>query len=144
MKGQDLSERFVQKIAEPLDVHNDCWVWTGFKDRCYGQFWANGKPERAHRVSYQLFIGPIPEDRPIDDMCKNRACVRPDHLRPVTTWENSSSSRDKTHCKNGHPLTGDNLTAYSTGKLRVCRVCRNARASKSQRMIRKRKRSLAI
>ena len=131
MKGQfteiPIEERFVQKIREPFDVHNECWEWIGSKTGSgYGQIWRDGKHVAAHRVAYEMFVGPIPDGHAVDHLCRNRLCVRPDHLQALdhhTNW--SQWNMEKTHCINGHPYSGDNLRIKSSGERR-CRICHNA------------------
>lgn len=66
-----------------------CWIWTGvIMNKGYGRISINGKWHRAHRVSFELFVGPIPAGMDIDHRCCNRACVNPEHLRPVTNKQN--------------------------------------------------------
>jgi HNH endonuclease len=63
----------------------DCWRWTGdVSVRGYGRI----KRRAAHRVSYELFVGPIPAGMTIDHLCFNTRCVNPAHLEPVTAEEN--------------------------------------------------------
>lgn len=77
-----------------VDKSGECWVWTGFINRGgYGSFSLgirNGKRQntRAHRLSFELANGPIPDGAHIDHMCHNKACVRPSHLRAVNRKEN--------------------------------------------------------
>lgn len=125
---ENIVDRFVRKIAEPFDIHNDCWIWLGGKTGSgYGKFTDYGRHQVcAHRVAHELFIGPIPKGYQVDHLCRNRICVRPDHLKAMTAFENGGQRfRDRTHCKNGHEFNEGN-TNY-TKERRQCRICgRNA------------------
>jgi hypothetical protein len=126
MKRVPVEERFVAKIKYVAD----CWLWTStLTPRGYPCFWFEGKQWRAHRVAYVLFVGPIPGDLPLDHLCRNRSCVNPSHLEPVTIRENvlrgiglSAANARKTHCKRGHEFTTDNT--YMQDGTRQCRACR--------------------
>jgi HNH endonuclease len=108
---------------------NDCWVWTGYiNPKGYGKCQIKGFGQMAHRVSYQAFVGPIPDGLTIDHLCRTRNCANPEHLEPVSQRENSmrgdtipAHHAAKTHCKNGHPLSGENL--YRDSRQRHCRIC---------------------
>ncbi len=79
--------RFLSKIL----LHNDweCWEWTAYKNQDgYPRFHFCGRDYYAHRASYELFVGPIPEGMTIDHLCGNTVCVNPTHLEPVTREEN--------------------------------------------------------
>lgn len=114
-----------------------CWVWKGSRSAGYGMINRKAfgpKPTQAHRVVYEMLVGPIPEGMTLDHLCENPPCVNPSHLKVATLWENVGRSNAppavnarKTHCKNGHALEGENL---QTGKLRgrpirKCRICTN-------------------
>lgn len=120
---------------------NGCWDWVGAVTRGgYGTVWVAGKQKvcRAARFYYEKEVGPIPDGLTIDHLCRNHLCVNPAHLEAVTNRENGlrgygvgALNARKTHCKYGHPLSGDNLyklwrrdvRAYE----RVCRECRRRR-----------------
>lgn len=101
----------------------------GGKDRGYGQFWDGTKTVRAHRFSYELARGKIPEGLDLDHLCRNRACVRPDHLEPVTDKENVHRSpihfATRTHCPKGHPYSEENT--YVSPQGRTCKKCQRER-----------------
>jgi hypothetical protein len=82
-----LTERLWQKIRRTPD---GCWEWTGAMSRAtgYGKATMNGRSDGAHRIMYELIVGPIPTGLDLDHLCRNRICVNPAHLEPVTRSEN--------------------------------------------------------
>lgn len=106
-----------------------CWLWTAALHNGYGSFYLPGAgTRRAHRIAYEALVGPIPEGLTLDHLCRNRGCVNPAHLEPVTNKENilrgvgiTAENARKTHCVNGHPLEGYNLMFQPGG--RRCREC---------------------
>lgn len=106
-----------------------CWLWGGrLTSDGYGRFFVAKKLRGAHRVAYQLYVGPIPDGLVIDHKCRNRCCVNPDHLEPVTNEENMRRGHHatKTHCSKGHRLDEDNvrLSPRRNGRWqRACRAC---------------------
>ncbi|GAP46906.1 HNH endonuclease signature motif containing protein [Streptomyces azureus] len=108
-----------------------CWIWTGRRFKAgYGAFDLNQKAMYAHRIMYMIFIGEIPQGAHLDHLCRVRECCNPQHLQAVTCHENimrspiapAAVNADKTHCKRGHPLSGDNLEVREDGGRR-CRTC---------------------
>lgn len=93
----DLPTRFWAKVdkngpfpTEAPGLSGACWQWTAsiIHTTGYGAFGVEGRKRGAHRVSYELVIGPIPDGLTIDHLCNNRRCVNPSHLEPVTQGEN--------------------------------------------------------
>jgi hypothetical protein len=80
-------ERFLSYVSVQ---ENGCWLWTGGKNGDgYGNFRDENRVSRgAHRWSYEYFVGPVPQGLDLDHLCRNRACVHPEHLEPVSHREN--------------------------------------------------------
>jgi hypothetical protein len=120
------------KFWEKVDVRgpDECWEWRACRNKNgYGRVnHPHFKTTWAHRVAYLLKVGPIPDGLQLDHLCRNRACVNPAHLEPVTQRVNLQRGElaTKTHCPQGHPYSGDNLIVRRGA--RECRTCRNARA----------------
>lgn len=111
-------------------TENGCWTWLGAKNRKgYGHMQWNGEAGGAHRIFYKALRGPIPEGQQIHHVCRNKACVNPDHLQVVTPRQNTMlddtparRNAEKTHCKHGHEFTPENTIIRADG--RECRACR--------------------
>ena len=111
-----------------------CWLWQGtILNNGYGQITINYQKYLVHRWAYTDQVGPIPEGLVLDHLCRNRRCVRPDHLETVTLKENVLRGEGVTakfavalECVNGHPLVEDNVRPRKGGG-RDCRTCKNRR-----------------
>lgn len=130
-----MMSRFWSKVS--VNAKSGCWEWQAFlTPKGYGQFSVKGRMVRAHRFAYEWMVGPITEGMELDHLCRNRRCVNPDHLEPVTHRENvlrgdlvaATKKRfaDMTHCGRGHALSGANVYVRRNGK-GECRECRRIR-----------------
>ena len=116
-------ERFWPKVEKT----DGCWLWKAYISTSgYGQFTISRRHYPAHRVSYELLVGRIPEGLEVDHLCRVRHCVNPDHLEPVTRLENirrGICKRNLTHCLRGHEFTESNTYIQKNG-CRRCRTCK--------------------
>ena len=142
----------VTKAQEVIREHSfpepntGCWLWQGaLTYNGYGKLWWEKCCRRAHRASYEAFMGPIPDGLQLDHTCRVRACVNPEHLEPVTCAENIRRSplvgrtprravvrTRKATCGRCHEFTPANTIHRSSGQ-RACRECTNARKRAARR-----------
>lgn len=133
-------ERFRRRVA--IDDPAGCWLWTGYLDyKGYAPLSVDRHFVKAHRFSYELFVGPIPPGLTIDHLCRVRHCVNPAHLEPVTARINTlrgvgpaALNAAKTHCPEGHPLSGSNLVPIPGRSGRFRRGCRTCRSNRERRV----------
>lgn len=133
------AERFWAKVDQQGPVSSTrpdlgpCWLWVaGVNSKGYGIFWDGLRYVTAHRFSYELHHGPLPEGLEPDHLCRVHPCVNPDHMEGVTRSENTRRgdapkllrirASSKTHCPQGHPYDLLNTRYRSDGRRR-CRQC---------------------
>lgn len=134
------SEEFETRFWARVDKSGDCWLWTGGKSGDgYGSLQRERKRLMAHRVAYELLVGPIPEGLVIDHLCRNTSCVNPSHLEPVTMEENVRRGTTKSHCVRGHALVAGNLWWNPNGGYRVCLTCKRLRNREYARRVQARR-----
>lgn len=133
----DAALRLLKRVE--IDTSTGCWIFTGgVTANGYGQIRlgriaeGNRRLEYAHRLAYEVFVGPIPDGYCLDHLCRRPSCVFPNHLQPVTQAEKVRRGdsglhlKVKTHCPQGHPYSEENTSIYRGG--RFCRHCRRDRS----------------
>ena len=145
----ELTERQQTNFWAKVQPTGFCWDWIArtTKDG-YGLFHVDrfGHTRVAHRIAYTLLVGEIPEGLELDHLCRNKACVNPDHLEPVTQQVNRDrvpfvnlpgglppwvvSGKNVTgFCKHGHEYTDENTYVYPDGRTE-CRTCKRGHRRK--------------
>lgn len=136
--GTPLEERFLRSVNKT----DTCWLWTGQtagSNARYGYFRVGTKSTDrripAHRVAYELWVGPIPDGAELDHVaargCTSKLCVNPAHLEPVSHRENRRRAR-LTRCRSGkHDLTDPaNQRFDGNGNRRGCSACHQEAAAR--------------
>ncbi|MFD9225251.1 HNH endonuclease signature motif containing protein [Streptomyces sp. NPDC060064] len=119
-----------------------CLIWTAYTNRDgYGHIYDSGRMLLAHRVAYEVLVGPIPDGLQLDHLCRVRHCINPHHLEPVTAQENQLRSgltiggvaAQLTHCLRGHEFTPENIySPPSAPNKRFCRACLRIRKAEQR------------
>lgn len=140
---QEAARVLLERIS--ISDETGCWDWVGARiSNGYGMFTYQARRQMAHRVSYELFLGPIPEGLELDHLCRNRACINPSHLEPVTRQENvrrgeafAGVNARKTHCIRGHEFTPENTHRRKDRPgTRECKTCAKNRDIARKRRLR--------
>ena len=130
---EELAGRILPRIEKQPD--DGCWLWTGagHARTGHGMFGYNALGRNitryVHRFVYEYLVGPIPDGLVLDHLCRVTRCCNPSHLEPVSGAVNvergvgpTAERARKTHCVNGHPLSGSNLYVTKRGH-RHCKAC---------------------
>lgn len=122
------TKKFLKTFTDSLVFTESCWLFKKKTDTGYGKIYCHSVGYFIHRLSYAWFVGPIPKGAWVHHLCINRSCANPAHLKSMSpyahlhehkTWHN----KYRTHCKYGHPFSGDNLKIYSRPNGRQSRTC---------------------
>ena len=130
--------RIVERDLDFDIDENGCFVLTSHrKVDGYGTFRLYGRLHLAHRAVWLDMVGQIPEDMHLDHLCRNRACINPDHMEVVTPKENTlrgmspaAAAARQTHCSKGHEYTPE-TTRWTRGH-RLCGICQPAKQKASE------------
>lgn len=121
-----LPPRFWDKVyPEP---NTGCWLWGAATSKGYGRYNHQRQGRWAYVVSYAELVGPVPEGLELDHLCRQPACVYPEHLEPVTHLVNVARGdawkhwKARTHCTHGHEFTPGNTRLRKDGG-RDCKEC---------------------
>lgn len=141
-----LDRKSLARIFSKIVVNHatGCWEWQAARINGYGVVWFNGRNESSHRLVWAWLVGPLQRGLregilQLDHIvCENPPCCNPVHLRLTTCVGNlertgsvSAVNRQKTHCKNGHPLpvAPNRWNGYG----RTCVTCNNDRQREAKR-----------
>ena len=143
--------RFWRKVD--IKSKDECWQWHGTITSGYGVFAITSKHSvRAHRVAYELLVGPIPDSMVSDHLCRNRSCCNPNHIDIVSNKENvlrgigpTAINGQKVTCKHGHPFSEENTRTFPQGNglMRICKTCALERTRKWREKLKQQSASLA-
>lgn len=139
--GRDrLTDRIYAHVA--VDGPDSCWEWVGSRSmQDYSQMTIPGRgTQRAHRVSYAVFVGPLDDELTVDHTCRNTGCVNPAHLELVTFDENLRRRRLDVRgetCPKGHEF----VARGEARNQRTCKQCFNEYQREYLRTYRARKRA---
>lgn len=128
-----LTNEELDRFMDKFEIVDGCYLWQGKLDKDgYGMFYFRKKNRRAHRVGYFSKKGPIEKGLVIGHSCRNRSCVKPEHLQAITARQNALENSEsvaaknaaKTKCKYGH------LFDKLYGKQRYCSICEIAKRNR--------------
>jgi hypothetical protein len=133
-------EDYLARFWSRVQKSNWCWLWTGtVSSSGYGVMRIDcskanpkGRLVYAHRYAFENTKGAVPKGLELDHLCRNRRCVNPDHLEPVTPRVNqlrgtgpAARNARKTHCSKGHLFAGQSLYLRPDTGNRQCLICKH-------------------
>lgn len=136
MAYREIYEKRLQKFLAKVYIDNEtkCMIWTGSKTiGGYGVVGFRGKRHVAHKAFWLFLNKTIPDGYDLDHLCRNRACINPEHLEPVTRSTNLRRGFESRGCKNGHEVNDENFTIINRkdGSFeRRCKICHRERNKK--------------
>lgn len=136
--------KVVAKFNAKVIRRDGCWGWNGSLSKTgYARIHLSKNNKTfsvlAHRVSYEMSVGPIAEGLTIDHLCRNRSCTNPDHLEVVSQGENTRRGMSpamilatRECCNHGHEFTPENTKWKKDGekRYRSCLACDRERQRK--------------
>lgn len=132
----ELPARFWAKVKKS----RACWLWTGGISKGYGLTTWQGRTISAHRLAYAALVGRIPPGKELDHICRNRACVRPEHLRIASHYDNvmaganfTAANARKFRCPKGHAYT---IVKNGNRTQRKCQTCKDEALAAKRRLAR--------
>ena len=143
--------RFESRVVRDDGMPGGCHIWIGhINNGGYGAYNNNNRSIKAHRASYAIYNGEIPNGMHVCHRCDNPPCVNPVHLFLGSISDNMKDAVAKgrhaqvakTHCPKGHELAGDNLFMRSDRNGRACRICRSEQSKRDSANYRARQRAL--
>lgn len=135
--------RFWAKVR--INPVTGCWEWHGTRHpQGHGMTTIDGKPWYVHRLTYSVFIGPIPKGKHLHHTCHNQPCCNPEHVTPLTPGEHATESHAvggrqsaKEACPQDHPYSPENTRTERRadgGLARRCLTCEADRALRRRTM----------
>ena len=125
-------EHFLAKIAS--EPNTSCWLWTGCTNTRYGVVGRDRRNAYAHRVAYELFVGPIPEGKHVLHTCDTPLCVNPEHL-----WLGAPADNSRDMVQKGRgvlpPTRGEENGAARLSREGVLAIRARASAGEMQKSI---------